>query len=118
MELKQFIYQYGWQSLVIFEGLLILYLAFKLRKSPLTPLEKKMNSYKKGEVDMDALMMDMNKSKALYKELTRKYHPDRFIGTNMREAAELFFKEIQKNRTSYAQLSRLQKEAVLKFKNN
>lgn len=64
-----------------------------------------------GEVDMDDLMMNINRSKELYKKLSSKCHPDRFIDVEKNEIANEIFQNITKNQRNYKQLLVLSEQA-------
>lgn len=84
--------------------LIILYNSFAGKRS--TRLDK----FKKSNIDMMAVMDDINKSRDLYKELSRKYHPDRFTDKDDKDRAEGFMKEITKHKNNYAKLLELKNQ--------
>lgn len=114
--MKTILITYAWQGLALFEFLLIVFLLLKLKKKTKNTLKSNFKKFKKNEVDMDALMKDMHHSKDLYKELSRKYHPDRFIGSTLESKAEEFFKSIQENKTNFNKLNELKLQAEIIFK--
>ena len=110
--MKTILITYAWQGLALFEFLLIVFLLVKLRKKRENTLEMNFKKFKKNEVDMDALMKDMHHSKDLYKELSRKYHPDRFVGSVLQSEAEELFKLIQENKTNFNKLEEIKIQAI------
>jgi hypothetical protein len=110
--MKTILIIYAWQGLALFEFLLIVFLLVKHRKKRENTLEKNFKKFKKNEVDMDALMKDMHHSKDLYKELSRKYHPDRFVGSILESESEELFKLIQENKTNFNKLEEIKIQAI------
>ena len=111
---------YKWQILSALEFVIILYLSIKLKwaKKSVDPIEIQLKKEKKNEVDMGNLMKDLHLSKDLYRELSRKYHPDRFVGTPLVEKANDLFQLIQKNKNNYHQLQELKNRATLELNMN
>lgn len=66
---------------------------------------------KNTSIDMNNLMDSINNSNSLYKELSRKYHPDRFVNTPKQELAEKIFQEISRNKRNYEKLTLLKQQA-------
>ncbi len=60
---------------------------------------------------MDNLMNNINKSSQLHKELSRNYHPDRFLDEEKKALAEELMKEINGNKTDYKKLLALKEKA-------
>ena len=48
-------------------------------------------------LDMADLMLSINKASDLYKELSRKTHPDKFVNSEKEKIAEELFKEVESN---------------------
>jgi len=115
--MKNIIISYAWQGIALVEFLVICFLLFKNRRKQKDVLKDALNKNKKNKIDMDSLMVDMHHSQELYKKLSRKFHPDRFIGTSLMDEAEQIFKKIQENRTNYASLLEIQIEAEQTLKN-
>lgn len=106
---------YFW--IAIIELLIILFLLKKLRKNyssrGLNNLNKEsFRKLQKEEIDMDNLMKSINNSRDLYKELSKKCHPDKFINTDKQEIAEKIFQEIARNKRNFAKLNILKLRAV------
>ena len=105
-----------WFWITIVELLLILILVYKIKSKKnipeLSDLESKiiMNS-KKNNIDMDNLMNSIHNSRDLYKELSRKCHPDRFINDPKQKNAEEIFQEITKNERNFEKLNKLKLRA-------
>ena len=69
-----------------------------------------MNS-KTVNVDMDNVMDSINKSRELYKQLSTKCHPDRFLENDLNSKANEIFQEITKNQRNYKKLLELKEVA-------
>jgi hypothetical protein len=92
---------------------IMLFVIFLLKKRSVT---NELNDFKRKEVDMDNLLVSMYKSKELYKELSRKYHPDKFVGSEQIAKAEAIFSEISANKNNYKNLLEIEKRAILIYK--
>lgn len=105
-----------WFWLSIIELLFIIYLLYKLKSKSkileLTDLEtNKIINSKNNKIDMNNLMNSIHNSRILYKELSKKCHPDRFINDPKQNKAEEIFQEITKNERNYEKLSSLKLRA-------
>ncbi len=100
--MKDKIIKYGKQ------GLLFVWKFIKPRKR----LSKDLKKYQKASIDFDGLIKSTHASKGLYKELSRKYHPDKFIGTDKHKQAEELFKEIESNRNNANKLEQLKQKGL------
>lgn len=108
-----------WQILSISEFVIILFLFWKRKiKKEETQESIELKKYKKSKMDMSYLMKDLHLSKSLYKELSRKYHPDKFIGSPSMERAQEIFQTIQQNKTNYKKLNEIKESAELELKFN
>lgn len=106
-----------WFWVALLESVIILLLVVKLTKRKeildLNDVSKeKMKSAKSANIDMDDLMNSINKSNEIYKELSKKCHPDRFINTEKQDLAEEIFQEISKNKRNYSALQELKNRAI------
>jgi hypothetical protein len=61
---------------------------------------------------IDNLLNSITKSSMLYKELSRKCHPDKFINTPLQETAQELFKVISRNKRNYEKLITLKKRSI------
>ena len=75
--------------------------------------KQKIKDLQKTPIDMKNIMDDITKSKALYKLLISKCHPDRFTDESIKSKADVLFQEIFQNRSNYSKLLELQKEASI-----
>ena len=91
--------------------ILIVVLFLKKRKGKLSEREL-ISEAKNAQINMNDLMLDINNSKSLYKQLSKKCHPDLFVGTPIHNEVESLFKDITENRRNYNELERLKKIAV------
>ncbi|HEY9167979.1 MAG TPA: J domain-containing protein [Lutibacter sp.] len=66
---------------------------------------------KKNPVNMDNLMLSINNSKMLYKELSKKCHPDNFVNTDKYIIAEEIFKEISAYKRDFTALQNIKGRA-------
>lgn len=105
-----------WFWFSIIELLLIIYLIYKLKskskKVELTDLDtNKIINSKNNKIDMNNLMNSIHNSRTLYKELSKKCHPDRFINDPKQKNAEEIFQEITKNERNFEKLNSLKLRA-------
>ncbi len=105
-----------WQLIAIIEFLFIVTLIINIKRGEASVGMNQLKKYKKSDLDMDHVMQDLHLSNELYKSLSKKYHPDRFIGSVKIELAEEIFKLIQQNKSSYNGLLAIQKRAELELK--
>ncbi len=109
-----------WFWLASIEFLIILFLILKLKRTN-TNLEfsdvtkENIKKSQKTEIDMDNLMNSINASRDLYKELSSKCHPDRFINTDKQDLADKIFQEISANKRNYQKLIELRHKAIEKL---
>ena len=61
---------------------------------------------------MNNLMDSIHNSRNLYKELSKKCHPDRFINDPKQKIAEEIFQEISENERNFEKLSLLKQRAI------
>jgi hypothetical protein len=106
-----------WFWIAIIELLIIVLLFYKLKtkkpKSKLSDLEiQGIKKSKESEINMDNLMNNIHSSKPLYRELSRKCHPERFVNDDRQDLAQEIFKEITKHEKNFEQLERLKKRAI------
>ena len=112
-----------WFWIATAECALILLLANKVRKKkieiipeqdvPDIPLnsENSFQNAKETEIDMDNLMDSIHKSRDLYKKLSSKCHPDRFIDKDLNKKADIIFQDITRNQRNYKKLLQLKEVA-------
>jgi hypothetical protein len=72
---------------------------------------KKLKEAKQVHIDMNGLLDSINKAKALYKDLSKKCHPDRFTEHDMKEKANSIIQLITQNKNNYAVLLELKSKA-------
>ena len=109
-------YHSFWFWFCLLEFIIILILLKKLGNSrPKNINNEKLKKFRNSQVNMDDLMMSINDSKKLYKELSRTYHPDRFVNNDKQLIAEQLFKEVTKHKRDYKVLSELKKEIEIKL---
>lgn len=106
-----------WFWLSIIELLIIIVLFLKLRKGKenLTFADLNKENLKKSKeatIDFGNVMNSINGSAELYKELSRKCHPDRFIDSPLQKLAEEIFQEISKNKRDFEKLLALKERAI------
>jgi len=107
-----------WISMIQF-AMLIFLVTKKFRKKPAVitgeaerVIIKEMTGKK---LDMHNLMENINKSNSLYKLLSRKCHPDRFINYPEHKLAEEIFQEITLYRRNYKKLCALRERAIIEL---
>lgn len=106
-----------WFWLSIIELVIILFLVFKLssKKKNLTFSELNKDNLKKSketDIDMGNLMNSINNSSELYKDLSRKCHPDRFVNSPDQKLAEEIFQEIARHKRNHEKLIALKERAI------
>lgn len=106
-----------WFWIALTELLLIVFLIYKLKSKDnvfeLTDLETKhLKNSKNNKIDMDNLMDSIHNSRNLYKELSKKCHPDKFINNPKQKIAEEIFQKISENERNFEKLSALKLRAV------
>lgn len=109
---------YKWQIIAIAEFLLIAFLIIKLKRrtNQLQPDEIEILQSKKYDINMEDLMQNMHLSSALYKELSRKCHPDRFAGNILEPLAQELFQSVQQSKSNYHELVLLKERAIAELK--
>lgn len=107
-----------WFWVAIVEFLIILFIIFLKNKNGKMENGKfdEINSYKNKEVDTQNVVDSIFKSKNLFKELSKKYHPDKFFNTDKHEIAQEIFQQITDNKNNYTKLKELETEALKKLK--
>jgi uncharacterized sporulation protein YeaH/YhbH (DUF444 family) len=98
--------------------LLFLYINHLKRKNTHTKFEKEILEAKDGDINMTDLMLSINKSRELYKELSRKCHPDKHIESEFQKEIEELFQEITENQRNYVKLVELKEKAISIYKIN
>ncbi len=108
-----------WLYIAFFEFIIIvisiIYITHLKRKKTVTKFEIEMTNAKAGDIDMVDLMLNINKSKELYKELSRKCHPDKHINSVFQKEIEELFQEITNNKRNFQELVKLKEIAINKF---
>jgi hypothetical protein len=111
-----------WLYLAFREFLIILFLIIYInhlkRKQTVTKFEKEILEAKDGDINMADLMLSINKSRELYKELSRKCHPDKHIESLFQKEIEELFQEITENKRNFQELVKLKEIAINKFNIN
>jgi hypothetical protein len=108
---------YFWQALTIIEFLVILWFITRwlISKKKQLPERQEILKSKESIVDMEDLMKDIYLSEALFRELSRKCHPDRFAGSDLENRANELFKLIQTNKSNYRELEVLKESAIIEL---
>lgn len=106
-----------WFWLSIIELVIILFLVFKLsskkKNLAFSDLNKEnLKKSKETDIDMGNLMNSINNSSELYKELSRKCHPDRFVNSPDQKLAEEIFQEIARHKRNHEKLIALKERAI------
>ncbi len=112
-----------WFWIALFELIIIVYLIYKWklinkRRSFSISGQKEILKSKSNEVDMSNVITSMHASADLYKELSRKCHPDRFVNSPLQDKAQEIFQELNKNRRNHAKLLELKNIATQELKIN
>lgn len=104
-----------WISLVQFLVIIILIIRYKRIKGKPIIREIRKEIIKeagKEDIDMEELMANINKAGRLYKTLSSKCHPDRFINSPKYLPAEEIFQEITRYKRNYKELCALRERAI------
>ena len=90
--------------LIIMLSILGYFVFFKKKKyqDVNTDIFKKIKKETKDQsVNVEDLITSIHKSKQLYSELAKKYHPDRYVDSESYDKILELFKEITKNKRNY-----------------
>lgn len=106
-----------WMIIALIELLLIIILIIRHNKSQKINLARndgfdELRRAKTKDIDMANLMNSINLSKDLFKDLSKKCHPDKFHDNDIKVKAEILFQEISKNKRNYSKLLELKKKAI------
>jgi len=109
-----------WFWISISEFIIILFLLNKFIFSKFnTRLKKEKNNIfnksNKENIDMINVIDSINQARGIYKELSNKYHPDRFHAENEKILATKLFQEIVANKRNYSKLVELKARAQNQF---
>jgi hypothetical protein len=95
--------------------IIVLSVLIKRKRSHLSEEElaqhQKLKDAKRVTIDMNGLVDSINNSKALYKQLSTKCHPDRYTAPDMKIKANAIIQEITQNKNNYAVLLQLKSKA-------
>jgi Na+/H+ antiporter NhaC len=105
-----------WKFFALFELLLITFLLFIIIRLNKPKPSSEIDDSKSNVIDMDNLILSINGSKKLYKELVVLYHPDRFLDKEKQAFAEQLCKEITENKHNYNKLLELKQEGLKHLK--
>lgn len=104
-----------WIAILEFIIIIFLVVRFKSKRNKLdfSDLERDtVKSAKSKKIDMDNLMNSINSSRDLYKELSKKCHPDRFINDPKHKIAEEIFQEISRHERNFEKLNLIKTRAI------
>lgn len=104
-----------WLAIVEFVIILLLLIRLRSRKTNLAfsnAGNDDVKNAKEKNINMDNLMDSINGSRELYKELSRKCHPDKFVNSSEQKIAEVLFQEISNNQRNFEKLSELKIRAT------
>lgn len=107
-----------WIAIIEFLVILILFKKISVKKQRFydTFNLAKISNSRSVKIDMDDLLNNINKSNKLYKELSTKFHPDRFRDHKMVKKANDILKEISINKRNYKKLLELKEIAERELK--
>ena len=105
-----------WKYISIAQFGVIAYLGYKLyRKKPKTEFKNvKRETVKEAankELDMANVVNSINKAKPLFKELSKKCHPDKFANSEKHEVAQIVYQQITDSKRNYGKLLELKEMA-------
>lgn len=104
-----------WIAILEFIIIIFLVVRFKSKRNKLdfSDLERDtVKSAKSKKIDMNNLMNSINSSRDLYKELSKKCHPDRFINDPKHKIAEEIFQEISRHERNFEKLNLIKTRAI------
>lgn len=101
-------------TIIIFVSIIFKFIRHRQKIKSKDELEK----YKKQEVSMDNVFYSINQSKELYKDLSKKCHPDKFIGSEKYHLAEQIFQDLTENKRNYKELLRIKSRIHNELNNN
>ena len=108
-----------WFWIALVEFILLVLLLLKMQRPKREKLDlsevKKTDLKNSENIDMYNLLDSIHHSKELYKALSKKCHPDKFVNTPLHQIAEEIFQEITRNKRNYKQLIALKAEAINKL---
>ena len=104
-----------WVSLL--EAFIIIALIIRRRKNSkklaFADISKeKIKNAQNQNIDMTDVINSINKSQVLYKELSKRCHPDLYLDEERKAMAENIFKEISKHKRNYQKLLELKIVAI------
>lgn len=110
-----------WKYVSIVQFGIISYLAYKLYgNKPKTEFKNvKRETVKEAaskEFDMDNVINSINKAKPLFKELSKKCHPDKFANSEKHETALIIYQQITESKRNYSKLFELKELAQEELK--
>ncbi len=107
-----------WVSIGEFFVIILLLLNLKKRKYTLAFSDldksdvKRIKNTKTQSINMDNLMDNIHGSRKLYKELSNKCHPDRFVNKPEQTLANEIFQEITENKRNFEKLNEIKVRAT------
>ncbi len=104
-----------WISILVFLIVLIVLIKRRVNNKGLDLSDMSKSDIKdvrKEKLDMENLMNSIHGSRDLYKVLSKKCHPDRFINQPNQKIAEEIFQEITSNQRNYKKLEALKLRAI------
>ncbi len=98
-----------WKYVSIVQFGVIAYLAYKVyRKKPEIKFKnvnrETVKEAASKELDMENVINSINKAKPLFKELSKKCHPDKFANSDKHESALKIYQKITTNKRNYSKL--------------
>lgn len=108
-----------WKYFSLIEFLIILILTFLLflKKKNISKTESDfLYQAKNSEINMNDVILDINNSKILYKQLSKKCHPDLFISTPIHQEMVILFQKISESRRNYHELEKLKEIPINEYK--
>lgn len=100
-----------WKYIVVIESLVIVHLVRKIRRPSKNNLEE-LKQYKGKDVDVGNVIDSIHGAKSLFKQLSKKYHPDKYTNTDKHAIALDIYQRMTNNRRNFKVLKELEKEAI------
>jgi hypothetical protein len=102
-------------AILILISLYFIHLRIKNSKNLDSKLADTITNFKNNSVDMKNIVISINNAPELYKNLTKMYHPDKYVGTEYEETANEIFQTINSKRRDFNALCEIKKLAEEKL---
>ncbi len=105
-----------WIWIAIIEFVVIIFLIIKNKSKVKSSRAQQIEDAKRAGIDFGNIINSSFNAQAIYDELKKQYHPDRFTDPQKNAIANSIFQEITKNKHNVKRLLELKQEAEDKLK--